>query len=141
MTNMDQFINNINDIIKTDKLERSVFGSVHANILDRIFSKGLDAKNTSIGRYSKGYLKTRIKNNWTASKKVILQFSGQMKNDFSLIKQGRQWGSGFKNSKNGNKSIWVEDTYDKAIFAPTKKEIKLANELYANEAIRLLRRG
>lgn len=139
--NMNQQIKQINDLINIDRIERRVFLSVHALITDRIFNKGKDSQNRNIGRYSNGYVKRRLKNNWGASKKVILQFTGQMKNDFSLIRKGDQYGSGFKNIKNGDKSRWVESTYEKEIFSPTRKEIKEANTLYASELNKYLRRG
>lgn len=128
---MNKFIDDLNKLIKTDQLERSVALSVHASITDRIFNKGKSASNTNIGNYSSGYIKARVKRNWGSSRKVILQLTGQMKNDFSVIKEGDDYGSGFKNVKNGQKSRWVEETYKKSIFSPTKKEEKLANKLYA----------
>lgn len=134
---MDIFIKQINELIKTDKVERAVFSSVTANISDRIFGKGNDASGTAIGQYSDGYVKRRIKNNWGGSRKVILQFSGQMKNDFGLVRDGNNFGGGFKNNKNGDKSRWVEETYDKKIFTASKDEIELAENLYGTELKRV----
>lgn len=136
---MNIFINQLNELINTDKVERRVFLSVHAAISDRVFTKGKAANGSDIGQYSDGYVKRRVKNNWGSSRKVILQFSGQMKNDFSIIREGGEYGSGFKNNKNGDKSRWVEETYKKEIFSPTKQEEQLANELYGSELKRVLR--
>lgn len=137
---MNIFIAQLNELINTDKVERKVFSSVHARISDRIFGKGKDANDTDIGQYSAGYMKTRIKKNWGPSRKVILQLSGQMKNDFSLI-VSPELGSGFKNDKNGDKSRWVEETYDTDIFSPTTDEEKLAQNLYAGELDKLTKRS
>lgn len=134
---MRLLIRQINQLIKSNKVERSVFSSVHARITDRIFNDGR-AENSQIGTYSNEYIKRRVKNNWGSSRKVILQFTGQMKNDFSLIKDGNDWGSGFKNDKNGDKSRWVEDTYDKDIFTANREEQKLAEKLYATELKRFI---
>lgn len=138
--NMNVFIKQLNELINTDKVERRVFSSVHASISDRIF-KGKDEKNRTIGTYSDSYVKRRIKNNWGPSRKVILQFSGQMKNDFSLIKDNEGFGSGFKNTKNGEKSKWVEETYKKEIFSATNEEERKANDLYASELNKFIRRS
>lgn len=137
MSEMIRFIKQINELINSDKVERSVFSSVHAKITDRIFNEG-KSESGQIGTYSTEYIKRRVKNNWGSSRKVILQFTGQMKNDFSLIKDGNDWGSGFKNRKNGDKSRWVEETYDKDIFTATREEQKLAEKLYATECKRII---
>lgn len=136
---MDIYIKQINELINTDKVERSVFSSVTANISDRIFGKGQAENGSQIGQYSPGYTKRRIKSKWGGSRKVILQFTGQMKNDFGLIRDGNDYGAGFKNNKNGDKSRWVEDTYNKNIFTASKSEIKLAEKLYGAESKRMLR--
>lgn len=135
---MDIFIKQLNELIKTDKVDRAVFSSVTASISDRIFGKGEDSKGNQIGQYSAGYLKRRVKNNWGGSRKVILQFSGQMKNDFGLIKGDFGYGAGFKNKKNGDKSRWVEETYDKDIFTASKQEENLIEKLHGAELKRVL---
>lgn len=136
--NMDIFIKQLNELITTDKVERKVFSSVHASISNRIFGGGKDERGSNIGTYSSAYIKTRIKKNWGSSRKVILQLTGQMKNDFSLIRDGSDLASGFKNDKNGQKSRWVEETYNKEIFTASKQEEDLANELYAGELDKLI---
>ncbi len=137
--NMNVFINSLNELINTDKTDRKVLSSVHSRVLDRVFGDGQDANNAPIGSYSDGYIKQRQKNKWGSSRKVILQYTGQMKNDFSLVKEGGDWGSGFKNKKNGEKSRWVEETYDKTIFDLTKNEEELIDMLYAVELKQLSR--
>ncbi len=135
--NMNLFIKQLNTLIQTDKVDRKVLLSVHARVTDRIFGEGKAADTSQIGNYSKGYLKQRQKNKWGGSSKVILQYTGQMKNDFSLIRSGNDLGSGFKNKKNGDKSRWVEGTYDKTIFDLTQSESELIDTLYANELNKL----
>jgi hypothetical protein len=96
---------------------------------DRIFAQGKAADGNEIGDYSKGYLKTRVKNNYPPTSKVILQATRQMVNDFSVIDDNNQLGLGFKNQANADKSGWVEETYNKPIFEHTKDELGLLDKL------------
>lgn len=131
-------IKKLDILAKTDKIERRVFQTMLGVTSERIFSKGLDANNSEIGKYSKGYIKTRAKNNLGTSSKVILQFKGTMVNDFSLIVDGNTYGLGFKNTLNADKSRWVEDTYDKEIFKHTQEEEQLVNDLFVQEVKKVL---
>lgn len=103
--------------------------TVHQQMVRRIFDEGKDATGAPIGEYSEEYIKRRAKSGLGTSPKVILQFTGQMRNDYQLLQDGDHFASGFTNSANGNKSFWVEDTYNKSIFALTEREEKLLNEL------------
>jgi len=96
---------------------------------ERIFTKGLAANNAAIGKYSLPYLKTRAKKGFSG-RKVILQLTQQMSNDFSVVVEGNKIGLGFKNSFNADKSRFVELTYDKPIFDHTKKETNLLEKTY-----------
>jgi hypothetical protein len=100
-----------------------------ATTADRIFDKGKDKTGGEIGRYSKAYLKQRVKNNYPNSTKVILQATRQMSNDWSVINKGDTIGLGFKNSVNADKSEWVEATYNKEIFEHTESEKQAINKL------------
>ena len=128
----------MNALQKTQKVELAVANSMIVVTADRIFDKGKDADDESIGSYSKGYLRTRVKNNYPSSKKVILQATRQMVNDFSIIHNGKTVGIGFKNSANSDKSEWVENTYDKDIFKHTNNELKLVNKLFQEETHRII---
>jgi hypothetical protein len=119
-------------------MELSVATSMLAVTADRIFSQGNDAANSQIGDYSLGYLKTRVKNNYPSSRKVILQATRQMANDFSVISSGRVLGLGFKNKANAEKSEWVEATYKKDIFRHTNGEKDTLGKLVDSEIKRIL---
>ena len=95
----------------------------------RIFDDGKDASGAPIGEYSDEYLKRRAKKGLGTSKKVVLQFTGQMRNDFLLLQDGDNFGSGFTNQANADKSFFVEDTYNKKIFDLTKDEQELLQKL------------
>jgi hypothetical protein len=110
--------------------------SMLATTNDRIFTQGKDANGASLGSYSKGYLKTRLKENRSGTK-VELQLTGQMENDFSVINTGKEIGLGFKNVSGDDdnpgayeKSVFVEATYKKPIFQATDEEVKLALEIF-----------
>ena len=129
------------DEILNGNIERRVFLTLHQQITKRIFDDGKDSNNQKIGSYSKGYIERRKKKGLGGSKKVNLQFTGQMKNDFLLIEQNGKFGSGFTNSRNADKSEWVESTYNKDIFSPTTQEEKLAQELFEDEINRIIGQG
>ena len=118
----------ISDLLNPEFL-KPVLLTVHQQMTRRIFDEGKDANNSQIGEYSDAYVKQRQKKGLGSSKKVILEFTGQMRNDFLLIQDGSNFGSGFTNENNGNKSEWVEDTYDKTIFDLTDQEEQLLEAL------------
>ena len=136
---MKSLILKMNALAKTNKLELSVATSMLAVTADRIFAQGKAADNAQIGTYSKGYLKTRVKNNYPSSTKVILQATRQMANDWSVISSGNALGLGFKNQTNADKSEWVESTYDKKIFEHTKDELNTLDKLLDKEIKKVLR--
>ena len=145
----------MNALAKTNKLEVSVVTTMQTVTADRIFTQGKEANGSDIGEYSKGYLKTRQKDNYPSSKKVILQATRQMANDWHVILQKDKLGLGFlnssgqgegilrtKNVKNpGNleKSYLVENTYNKDIFKHTDDELKKLDELLDKEIKKALR--
>jgi hypothetical protein len=108
--------------------------TVHAKVAERIFRQSgtSDINGARIGKYSQGYRRLRAKKGKINTQNINLTFTGQMKEDFTVITLpttlGKfKFGSGFKNSKNFDKSNWVEETYDKQdkIFALSEEEEKL----------------
>ena len=149
---LQSLISKMNILRKTKRMELSVASSMLTATADRIFTKGLDAKGSPIGTYSKGYMKTRIKKNYPSSTKVILQADGQMVSDWSVINEGDDLGLGFKNNariapkegkkkksvSNLEKSEYVEATYGKPIFEHTSNELKSLNDLLNKEVKKIL---
>ena len=121
-------IPSIDELLNPD-FYRDVLLTVHQQSIVRIFDKGQDANGKEIGEYSDAYVKTRERRGLGNNKKVILQFTGQMRNDYQLINQSGQWGSGFLNQANADKSFWVEQTYEKSIFDLTEGEELLLQQL------------
>ncbi|MEE9571459.1 MAG: hypothetical protein V3W20_00250 [Candidatus Neomarinimicrobiota bacterium] len=105
----------LNELIKKtkalslrDKVIRRVLQTVHVMTDQRIFRDGIDANGKLIGVYSESYRKTRIRKNYPISRKVILQATSQMVNDYKLlVLPGGNFGSGFSNNFNFDKSFWV----------------------------------
>lgn len=121
-------IPNIDQILKSDFI-RPVLLTVHQQMTVRIFDQGKDSNEQQIGEYSDAYIKVRQRKGLGTNKKVILEFTGQMRNDFRLLEQSDQFGSGFSNQNNADKSRWVEETYSKQIFDLTEAEQKLLEDL------------
>lgn len=110
------------NLILSDEYLRSVLLTIHQQVVKRIFEDGQDASGNQIGTYSLGYIRTRERKGLGGDDKVILEFTGQMRNDFLLVEDRGRYGSGFNNSANFDKSKWVEETYDKEIFNLTIDE-------------------
>jgi len=124
-------IQKLDSLFRTNKVDREVLTSMLAVTTNRIFTKGLASSERKIAKkYSDQYIKTRSKERGLSGRKVILQFTQQMKNDFSVIVERNLIGLGFKNSFNTEKSHFVEKTYKKDIFEHTKKEEKLIDKLH-----------
>lgn len=138
--------NDLNNLIKKtralnlrDKVIRRVLQTVHVMTDQRIFRDGIDANGKLIGTYSEGYQKERRRKNYPISRKVILQATSQMVNDYKfLVLPTGNFGSGFSNTKNFDKSFWVEDTYDKSIFELTDSEDKKMEVLLEKEMTKFL---
>lgn len=137
MASLENLIRRTKGAAINELVLKRVLLSVHNDIEKRIFVSGHDAKGSRIGVYSEAYQKTRRREGYPPSRKVILQATNQMVNDWTLVNLGDHFGSGFNNSLNFDKSLWVEDTYDyqkDGIFGMTKKEeasisVKMEKEL------------
>jgi len=70
--------------------------------------------------------------NRTAETKVVLSLTRQQESDWSVIEVNNQYGIGYKNTLNFQKSQWEEETYKKKIFDLTKDEQLLADETINN---------
>ena len=138
--------NDLNNFIKKttalnlrDKVIRRVLQTIHVMTDQRIFRDGIDANGKLIGTYSQGYQKERRRKNYPISRKVILQATSQMVNDYKfLVLADGNFGSGFSNTKNYDKSFWVEDTYDTPIFELTGSEDKKLEVLLEKEMTKFL---
>jgi len=137
VANLDELIRKTKRLSFHSKVTQRVLESIHEMTDKRIFHDGRDANNNSLGRYSKGYQKTRNKGilyvrkgvkrkiTYPSGTKVILQAESTMVNDYTfLVLPDGNYGSGFNNIVNFDKSNWVESTYKKPIFKLTDEEEK-----------------
>lgn len=128
MAELNELIRRLKVANVHSKVTQRVLQSVHTDTDRRIFRDGIDANSKLIGVYSKSYQKTRRREGYPISRKVILQATSLMVNDYKfLVLQDGNYGSGFSNTKNFDKSEWVEGTYDykkDGIFGLTQSEDK-----------------
>jgi len=135
VASLESLIKNTKATALRDKVLQRVLESIHVDVDERIFEKGLASDGGRIGRYTKSYVKYgRKAEGWGSSRKVILQLTGAMQTDWKfLVLPNGNYGSGFTSSvtsesgktlTNYEKSFIVENTYKKKIFALTDKEDK-----------------
>lgn len=91
--------------------------------LDRIHNKGIASDGSPIGEYTTSYLFRREKKGYSADKRVVLEFTGQMRRDYTILPVQGGWGTGYQNQLNADKARWNQDRYEKRIFSPTTAEI------------------
>lgn len=130
---LESLIKKMNNIRNKSKSERMIATQMLQIVSSRIFDRGEDSDGAAIGNYSDSYMKERRKKNYTSSRKVILQATGDMLSDFSVVSVGGKVGLGFKFSDNLTKVDAVELTYEKKIFYLTDSEKKDAFLIFNNE--------
>lgn len=143
-------IDKIGRVITSDKAMRVALSSILSIHKPRIFEKGADETGSKIGTYSTnpisiaeskqarttgqtyfpgGYseYKTKVGKN---PGYVNLRNSDQMYADYGIVGSNMDFGFGFQNTENYNKSQWMEEKYDKDIFSLSDAEVDtLANIL------------
>lgn len=135
----------INAALRSDKAIRTAISTVLTTHKNRIFNEGLDANGAKIGTYSTNPInvspqkqarntgKRFFAGGWAEYKTAIgknpgfvnLQNFGHMQADYGIIKDGTTYGLGYQNQDNYNKSIWLQEKYDKPIFVHSDSEIDL----------------
>ena len=135
---LKKLLRNMRVLQMTNKAELSMASSMLQKTNERIFRDGKDSKGASLGNYSLPYLKTRIKNGYPASRKIILQASTDMAQGFSVMTGQKTVGLGFKNISDFEKSEYVEATYKTKIFAHTEGEKKEVNRLFSEAVNRII---
>lgn len=153
-------ISELNQITKTDRAMRTALNTVLAEQKRRIFSSGNDANNAQIGTYStkpisiakkdqaKQTGKTHFEGGYAEYKtligrnpgKVILRNTDQMMMDYGVLVLGQdKYGLGFTNDTNGDKSEWMEEKYQKDIFAESEFEGQIVENVLNQELDRIIK--
>lgn len=146
-------VDRINNAIRSERVLRTAITTVLAIHKPRIFEKGLDGSNSKIGTYGTNPIsiakksqarqtgKTYFKGGYAEYKKEIgknqgfvnLRNTDQMMIDYGIVFEGGQFGLGFQNDLNGNKSNWMEGKYKKDIFDHTQEELDLLGNVLSRE--------
>ena len=156
----DVMIRELNQISQTDRAMRKALNTVLAEQKRRIFSQGQDANGSDIGTYStrpisisrkdqaKNTGKTHFEGGYAEYKsligrnpgKVILRNTDQMMMDYGVLVLGNdQYGLGFVNDENGDKSDWLEDKYKKEIFSESDFEGQIVENVLYQELDRIIK--
>ena len=117
--------------------EKRALSKLHIKVKKRIFVDGLDASSRQIGVYSERYAKLRESKGLTGGR-VILVFTGQMKDAFVLTETSSGYMSGFNDFLAAAKAQFVTSTYDTEIFDLTPEEEDFIEDELQKEVNRTL---
>jgi hypothetical protein len=137
-------IDKINSAIRSDRNLRTSLTTTLAIHKPRIFQSGYDARGVRIGTYSTKPIsiskqsqarntgRTYFKGGYAEYKSavgknpgyVILRNTDQMVSDYGIVGSTGDYGFGFQNSKNYEKSQWMENKYQKDIFDLSNNELE-----------------
>ncbi len=147
--NYGPLIEDVNKMIQMNQVYVAAVNTVMAEQKKRIFQEGKATNESQIGQYgtkpisiakdkqAKNTGKTYFKGGYREYKSLVgkgasfvnLRNTDQMMMDLgTTVVSSSEFGIGFNNEINGNKVTWMEDKYNKDIFATTDKE----DELFLN---------
>jgi hypothetical protein len=138
-------IKRINNAALSDRNLRTSLSTTLAVHKPRIFKDGFDAAGVQIGTYSTRPIsiaknkqarntgRTYFKGGYAeyhgaigkGSDRVNLRATDQMMMDYGLQGGAGDYGFGFQNSDNYEKSQWMENKYQKEIFDISKNELEV----------------
>lgn len=136
---------------------RTALTSVLAVNKQRIFQGGQDSNKSKIGTYSTKPIsiskKQQARNTGHTNfpggyaqyhqeigkgPNVNFRNTDQMMMDYGIIRNGNNWGFGFQNAENYNKSQWVQDHFDKDVFDVSEQELDILGDVLKFEIEKLL---
>lgn len=155
---LTDFMSRLSAVTRDGRILRTALTSVMAIHKPRIFERGLDREGSQIGKYGTNPLSisrknqarntghTYFKGGYDQYKQEIgknpgfvnLRNTDQMMQDYGITGGDNQFGFGFQNTENFNKSIWLQDKYDKQIFDPSDQELQLLAQVMETEIIKSL---
>lgn len=154
----DALISQVNRMRQTERIMVTTLSTVLAEQKKRIFQSGKDANAGKIGSYSTKPIsisrkdqarqtgKTYFKGGYReyksltgkGSSTVNLRNTDQMMMDYGVHILGRnQYGLGFNNKFNFDKSNWNEEHFDKEIFAESDAEHRTFERVFEYEINRI----
>lgn len=151
-------IDKLNAFIQSDRNIRTALTTTLAIHKPRIFVQGLDGTGNKIGTYGTKKIsiskknqarntgKTYFKGGYAEYKRaigknpgyVILRNTDQMYMDYGLVGASGKYGFGFRNSKNYDKSQWMEDKYKKDIFELSDSELNVLVNVLVDQLDKIL---
>lgn len=143
----------INSTVRADKTMRVALNTVLAIHKPRIFQQGFSAKGVKLGSYSTKPIsiarskqardtgRTFFKGGYSEYKRAIgknqgfvnLRNTDQMYGDYGLIGSGQNFGFGFQNSENFQKSQNLEQKYLTSIFDLSRYETEILADTVVNQ--------
>lgn len=146
------------NIINSGVAMRIAVTSTFAIHKPRIFERGQSTKDGKIGSYGTKPIsisksrqarqtgKTFFKGGYAEYKSAIgknpgfvnLNNTGQLMADYGIFKHGKNFGYGFQNKLNFNKSEWMEEKYQKEIWDVNDNELKTFSNVLVYETNRRL---
>jgi hypothetical protein len=147
----------INNAVRSDRNHRVALSTVLAVHKPRIFQQGFDAKGQKIGVYStrpasiskknqaRNTGKTFFKGGYAEYKRAIgknpgfvnLRNTDQMMMDYVLMGSNLNYGFGFQNVENFNKSQWAEQHFgQKNIFDMSRNEENVLADTLVDQLIK-----
>lgn len=154
----DALISQVNRMRQTERIMVATLSTVLSEQKKRIFQSGKDADSGKIGTYSTKPIsiskkdqarqtgKTYFKGGYREYKSLIgkgsstvnLRNTDQMMMDYGVHVLGRnQYGLGFNNKFNFDKSNWNEEHFDKEIFAESDAEHRTFERVFEYEINRI----
>lgn len=136
---------------------RVALSSVLAIHKPRIFQSGQDANKSKIGKYSTKPISISRKNQARNTGKtyfpggyaeyksaigkggdVNFRNTDQMQMDYGIIQNGNEFGFGFQNNFNFEKSQWLQDKYGKDVFDLSEQELNVLGDVHLAEVEKML---
>lgn len=154
---IDDLIKRITRAVKSEKAMRVALSSVLSIHKPRIFQSGQDSNKSKIGKYSTKPISISRKNQARNTGKtyfpggyaeyksaigkggdVNFRNTDQMQMDYGIIQNGSEFGFGFQNSFNFEKSQWLQDKYGKDVFDLSEQELNVLGDVHLAEVEKLL---
>lgn len=158
MDELKKFVEKVNRAIRSPGPKKIALTTTLAKHKPRIFEQGQDDSGAKIGTYSNNPISISSKNQARNTGQtyfpggyaqyksavgknpgyVILRNTDQMYADYGLIQNGDEFGFGFQNDFNADKSGWMEDKYDKEIFSLSDDELNVFVNVLVEEQSKLM---
>jgi len=154
---IQELIQRLNRAVKSEKAMRTALTTLMAVHKPRIFESGQDSGKSKIGKYSTNPISIAKSNQARSTGQTF--FPGgyaeykqkigkggdvnfrnfdQMMMDYGIIQNGSQFGFGFQNHFNYEKSQWLQDKYNKDVFDLSEQELNLLGDVHKAEVEKLL---